>query len=235
MWPPSPQLVSSLNPCVPTDQRVTAIINQLTGKVTRLGFLSVRNRRKQQGVLSMSKINPAEFTENHGHIGPRYTFDNFVVASNNESCVLAAQRVVEQPGEACNPFYIYGAKGLGKTHLMHAMANALIAKGCTSIVCKSAERFVTDLIAAIRDGVVQAFHHQYQHADALMLDDIHFIAGKTSTEKELLCVFNALYDLKKQIVLTSHVPPDAFAALSASMCSRFTSSLVTKIKTPNML
>jgi len=181
----------------------------------------------------MSRIKSAKYVENDGYVDPRYTFDNFVVAANNESCVLAGKLAVDQPGEACNPLYIYGTKGTGKTHLMHAIANALNAKGHISIVCKSTESFVTGFIAAVRDGTTQAFRRQYQNTDALMIDDLQFIAGRANIQEELLCTFNALYDLKKQIVLTSTFRPDDCAKWSKSMCSRFTSGLIAEIKIPS--
>jgi len=177
---------------------------------------------------------------NKGYIDPRYTFDNFVVAPNNQSCVSAARRVVEQPGKAHNPLCIYGGEGLGKTHLMHAIANALMAKdslitNCQiSIVCQSTEQFATGLIAAVRDGETQAFRGQYQQADVLMIDDVQLIAGKPSTQKELFSAFDALYERKKQILLTSSVPPDDFNTLNANMNSRYTSSMVTEMKCPNL-
>jgi len=117
---------------------------------------------------------------------------------------------------------------------MHAIANALIAKGHTNMVCQTAEHFVAALIAAVRDGEIQAFRRQYQNTDVLMIDDLQFIAGKTSTQEELLCIFNALHDVKKQIVLGSNIPPTDCAKLSASMCSCFTSNLVTEMKTPSL-
>jgi len=182
----------------------------------------------------MSKNKSAEFSEINGYIDPRYTFDNFVVAANNESCVLAGKLVVDQPGEAYNPLYIHGSKGLGKTHLMHAIANALIAKGQMNIVCKSAESFVNGLIAAVRDRETQAFRRQYQNTDVLMIDDLQFIAEKMSAQEELLCIFNALHDLKKQVVLASNIPPTDCAKWSKSMRSCFTSSLITEMKTPSL-
>jgi len=182
----------------------------------------------------MSKNKSADFSEINGYIDPRYTFDNFVVAANNESCVLAGKLVVDQPGEAHNPLYIHGSKGTGKSHLIHAIANALNAKGHISIVSKSTESFVTGFIAAVRDGTTQAFRRQYQNTDVLIIDDLQFIAGKTSTQEELLCIFNAMYNLKKQIVLTSTFPPDDCAKWTKSMCSRFTSGLIAEIKIPDL-
>ena len=153
---------------------------------------------------------------------------------SNEACVLAGKRVVEQPGEMYNPLYIYGGEGLGKTHLMHAIANALIARGHKRIVCKSAERFTTEMIAAIRDGSMQAFHHQYRHADVLMIDDIQFVTGKASTQEEFLCTFDVLFDLKKQLVLTSTCYPVDMTDLGKRMCSRFQSSFAAEIKIPSL-
>jgi len=110
-----------------------------------------------------------ELTHVKGYIDPRFTFDNFVVEPNNELCVSACRAVVEQPGEAHNPLYIYSEVGLGTTHLMQAIGNALVAKRQTSIVCKTTERFVTSLITAIREGTTQAFRYQYQNTDVLMI------------------------------------------------------------------
>jgi len=103
-----------------------------------------------------------------------------------------------------------------------------------SIVCKSTESFVTGFIPAVRDGTTQAFRRQYQHTDALIIDDLQFIAGRANIQEELLCTFNALYDLKKQIVLTSTFPPDDCAKWSASMRARFTSGLITEMKIPTL-
>jgi chromosomal replication initiator protein len=176
----------------------------------------------------------AAFIENNGYIDPGFTFDNFVVAPNNESCVLAGKLIIEQPGEIYNPLYIYGGDGLGKTHLIHAIANAFTATGRMKIVCKPAESFLNDLIAAIHDGATQELRHQYRDVDVLIIDDIQFIAGKTSTQEELLCTFDALYDFKTQIVLTSDCLPDEINNLGERIRTRFQTGLVKEMKTPNL-
>jgi len=147
---------------------------------------------------------------------------------------LAGQRVVDQPGEVCNPLYIYGGEGLGKTHLMHAIANALVATGHKRVVCQSAEKFVNNIIAAIRDGATQAVPHQYRNADVLMIDDVQFIAEKEEIQKELLCIFDALYDLKKQIILASNCPPCEIPELDKRIGSRFQSGFAEEITTPSL-
>ena len=179
----------------------------------------------------MSKSKSPEF---NGYFDPRYTFDSFVVAPDNESSVIAGKLVVDQPGEGFNPLFIYGPEGTGKSHLMHAIANGLNAKGHMSIICKSTESFVSGFITSIRNGPTQAFRRQYQNTDALIFDDLQFVAGRMNIQQELLYIFNALHDLKKQIVLVSTCPPDDCAKWSESMRDHFTSGLITEIKIPSL-
>ncbi len=181
----------------------------------------------------MDKTQNTESIEGYGYIDPRYTFASFVVAPNNELCVSACRSVADQPGEIHNPLYIYGGYGLGKTHLLHAIANALTATSKMRIMCKSAARFTNEIIAAIRNGTTQEFPHQYQAVDVLMVDDVQFFAGKPSSQKEFTCTLNVLHDLKKQVILTASVPPDEINKLDESICSRFKSGLATEIKPPN--
>jgi len=182
----------------------------------------------------MDKIKKTALIDHDGYIDSKFTFDNFVVASHNESCVLASKRVVEQPGETHKPLYIYGGEGLGKTHLIHAIANDLIATGHLKIVSVSAERFLNDFIAAIRDGTEQDCRNRYRNADVLMVDGVQFIAGKENIQEELLCIFDALYDLKKQIILASNCPPCDIPELDKRIGSRFQSGCVEEIKTPSL-
>jgi len=182
----------------------------------------------------MDKKEIAESMGNNSHIISEFTFETFVVGSCNESCVTACKAVVNQPGEIYNPLYIHGKTGTGKTHLAHAIANALLATGSRALIFRTGEAFVNELIAAIRSGTTQEFRDQYRKADALIIDDIQFIAGKVRSEEEFFHTFNALYALKKQIVVTSDCSPRGMNSLEERLRSRFSSGLVEYIPLPNL-
>ncbi len=181
----------------------------------------------------MKKNKTTEPINHYGYIDPKFTFDNFVVASSNESCVLASKSVVEQPGGDCNPLYIYGGKGLGKSHLIHAIANEFIAMGKLKIRILSAEQLLNKFIASVRDDTKQSFRHLYRNVDLLIVDDVQFIAEKENIQEELLCIFDTLYDLKKQIVLASECPTCAMPGLD-KIFSRFQSGCTAEIKIPSL-
>ena len=159
---------------------------------TSLGFVQVPETTELE-----------ETSQIDGYIDPRFTFENFVVGSSNEFCYAACQAVVERPGEAYNPLYIHGGVGLGKTHLINAVANALIKKKHYRIAYRTSERFTNELISAIKNNATQQFRDTYRRVDILIIDDVQFIAGKSSTQEEFFHTFNALHELHKQIILTS--------------------------------
>ncbi|MDQ6992940.1 MAG: chromosomal replication initiator protein DnaA [Mariprofundus sp.] len=169
-----------------------------------------------------------------GFIDPRFTFENFVVGSGNEFCHAAAQAVAEKPGAIYNPLYLYGGVGLGKTHLINAVANTLIAKNSYRIAYRTGERFTNELIQAIRNGSTDHFRNQYRQVDILIIDDIQFIAGKDRTQEEFFHTFNALYELKKQIILTSDRSPRDLTNLMERLRSRFNWGLVADIQPPDL-
>jgi len=162
-----------------------------------------------------------------------FTFESFVVESCNAFTVAACQAIIEQPGEV-NPFYIHGRTGIGKTHLIHAIANALLAAGRRKIVLRTGESLVNDLIAAIRARTLDAFRDKCLNADVLIIDDIQCIAGKKSTQKELFHTFNALYENKKQIILTSDRSPEEFPDLMECLHSRFGGGLIVELPLPDL-
>jgi len=169
-----------------------------------------------------------------GFIDPRFTFDNFVVGSGNEICHAASRAVADNPGAIYNPLYLYGGIGLGKTHLINAVANAFIQKDHTKVVCRTGERFTNELIQAIRNGTSEQFRNQYRQVDVLIIDDIQFIAGKEKTQEELLHTFNALYEEKKQIILTSDRSPCELTNFMERLRSRFNWGLVVDIQAPDL-
>jgi chromosomal replication initiator protein len=169
------------------------------------------------------------------NINPEYTFDNFVVGSGTDLVFAAATAVANNPGGHFNPLFIHGGVGLGKTHLMHAVGNAIARENPDSRICYvTAENFMNDLVASIRDRRTPEFKAKYRSMDVLLVDDVAFLTGKESTQEEFFHTFNALYDLKKQIVLTSDRSPKEITTLEERLRSRFEWGLITDIQPPNL-
>ena len=165
----------------------------------------------------------------------RYTFERFVVGSTNRFAFTAAQKVAEEPGGAYNPLFIYGQSGLGKTHLLHAIANRVRknSPGCRIMYVQS-EDFVNELIGNLRRGIdMQGFRDKYRNVDLFLMDDVQFIAGKDSSEEELFHTFNTLYEQKKQIVFTSDRPPHEMLRLEQRLKTRFEQGLPADIQPPD--
>lgn len=169
-----------------------------------------------------------------GFIDHRFTFANFVVGPSNEFCHAACRAVADLPGSIYNPLYIYGGVGLGKTHLINAVANELLSQNHFKIAYRTSERFTNELISAIRNGTTQQFRDRYRQVDVLIVDDVQFIAGKASTQEEFFHTFNALYEVRKQIILTSDRPPREMNNLQERLRSRFGCGLVADIQPPSL-
>lgn len=164
-----------------------------------------------------------------------YTFERFVVGSTNKFAFTAAQKVADEPGGAYNPLFIYGQSGLGKTHLLHAIAHRVRQRhpGYRILYIKS-EDFVNELITNLRRGMdMQEFRDKYRNVDLFLMDDVQFIAGKDSSEEELFHTFNTLYEQKKQIVFTSDRPPQEMLRLEQRLKTRFEQGLPADIQPPD--
>ncbi|MEZ5308241.1 MAG: chromosomal replication initiator protein DnaA [Pyrinomonadaceae bacterium] len=166
---------------------------------------------------------------------PKYSFESFVVGSCNELAHAAAEAVVESPGMAYNPLYIYGGVGLGKTHLMHATGNAIKRRNKhLRIAYISAEKFMNELINSIRFERTQSFRDKYRSADVLLMDDIQFMAGKERTQEEFFHTFNALYNDQKQIIISSDTQPKEIPTLEERLHSRFEWGLIADMEPPDL-
>ncbi|MFZ2358599.1 MAG: chromosomal replication initiator protein DnaA [Anaerolineae bacterium] len=161
------------------------------------------------------------------------TFDTFVVGSNNRLAHAAAAAVGDRPGGRYNPLFIYSGVGLGKTHLMHAIAHRCRQNGYKAVYV-SCEMFTNELVTAIRTGTQEQFRAKYRTSDVLLVDDVQFLAGKPSTQEELFHTFNALHEAGKQVVLACDRPPKAMATLENRLRSRFEWGLITDIQLPDM-
>ncbi|MCC6170208.1 MAG: chromosomal replication initiator protein DnaA [Caldilineaceae bacterium] len=165
-------------------------------------------------------------------LNPSHTFETFVVGNHNRLAHAAALAIVDSPGQAFNPLFIYGGVGLGKTHLLNAIGNSLRQKGYRLIYCSS-EQFTNELISAIRNQNTEQFRNKYRQADVLLIDDIQFIGGKESTQEEFFHTFNHLHAAGRQVVLSSDRPPKALATLEERLRSRFEGGLQTDIAQPD--
>lgn len=178
--------------------------------------------RRKSNLLSGSNLNP------------KYTFDRFVVGSSNQFANAATMAVANAPGKAYNPLFIYGGVGLGKTHLMQAAANSILAqKERYQVLYLSSESFTNDFINSIANRTTEKFRKKYRDVDALLIDDIHFLGGQVKTQEQFFHTFNHLFDLHKQIILCSDRPPQDIPDIEERLISRFEWGLVVDIQPPD--
>ncbi len=190
------------------------------------------NKGTQQKLNSFERH--FEVPAKNAHLNPRFLFDNFVVGPSNRFAFAASQAVAESPAKAYNPLFIYGPVGLGKTHLMQAITQEIQIKHPNLKICYiSSEQFTNEMINSIRHRTSEAFRLKYRNIDVLLIDDIHFIAGKESTQEEFFHTFNALHDHRKQIIICSDRPPKEIAHLEERLVSRFAWGLITDIQPPD--
>ena len=192
--------------------------------------------REQRERPAVTKSMPAVPTV-HGYNGfnPRYVFERFVVGAGNRFAHAAAKAVAEMPARAYNPLFLYGGTGLGKTHLMQAVGQEIVRRQPgAKVVFISSEHFTNQLIESIAKKATARFRAKYRKVDVLLIDDIHFISGKEATQEEFFHTFNALFDMHKQIVISSDRQPKEIKGVEERLISRFEWGLVTDIQPPDL-
>ncbi len=196
---------------------------------------SIINKVEDDSILKRKEILNNRILE--ANLNPKYTFDTFVVGASNNFAHAYALAVAESPTEIANPLFIYGGVGLGKTHLMHAIANFILEKNENAkVLCVTSEVFTNELINAIRDdkqSAVNEFRQKYRNIDVLLVDDIQFIIGKERCQEEFFHTFNTLHEAKKQIIITSDKPPKEMKTLEERLRSRFEWGLTVDISSPD--
>jgi chromosomal replication initiator protein len=204
----------------------------------------VHEERKTRNQMDLFVAPPAAATatvsgQKQGSINTqlseRYTFDHFVIGKSNELAAAAAHAVSQAPGRVYNPLFLYGDTGLGKTHLMQAVAHAVMERQADiRITFIGTEQFTNEMIASIRERTTQEFRRRYRETDLLLVDDVQFLKGKESTQEEFFHTFNALYEAGRQIILTSDRPPSEIPGLEARLVSRFQWGMVADIELPDL-
>jgi chromosomal replication initiator protein len=200
--------------------------------------IDVRHHTNGMGAGQSVRVEPTRVGSPDGStagLNARYTFSNFIVGSANRLAHAASLSVAERPGHAYNPLFLYGGVGLGKTHLMHAVGNQVIAKfPRKKVVYATSERFTNEFITSIQQGKIDEFRARYRRIDLLLIDDIQFIADKERTQEEFFHTFNTIHEDGKQIVLTSDRPPKAIQSLEERLRSRFEWGLIADLTAPDL-
>ena len=200
-----------------------------------------RKRRSQMDLFVAPQIQqlikPVQGVNSNSNtpLSARYTFDHFVIGKSNELAYAAADAVAQAPGRVYNPLFIYGETGLGKTHLMQAIAHEILRRNpATRILYIGTEQFTNEYVAAIQSRTTQDFRRRFRESDLLLVDDVHFLKGKEATQEEFFHTFNALYEAGRQIIMTSDRSPSEIPGIEARLVSRFQWGMVADIELPDL-
>ena len=216
---------------------IKVAIAEITGIEYDINFILPEEARSMDNTFSAADQDSLCAAMEKAHLIPKYTFDTFVVGSNNKFAHAASLAVAESPGKMYNPLFIYGGSGLGKTHLMHSIAHFIIEKDPSKkVLYVTSENFTNELINVIRNGnnnKMSSFREKYRSVDVLLIDDIQFIIGKDATQLEFFHTFNELHGNGKQIIVSSDKPPKEMETLESRLRSRFEWGILADIGAPD--
>jgi chromosomal replication initiator protein len=191
-------------------------------------------KRKANKIFKTIQKSFREEPQNSLRLNPRFSFENFIVGASNRMAHAASLAVASAPGKSYNPLFIYGGVGLGKTHLMQAIAHSILSENSQlKVKYTSSEKFTNELIFSIRNRSTEKFRQKYREVDVILIDDIQFLAGKEAAQEEFFHTFNVLYDYHKQIIVSSDRPPKEIPKLEERLVSRFSWGLVVDIHPPD--
>ena len=218
---------------------VNVTLGRNVGEELNIEFISELNSKNKASINNVDNNPVAKEKYNNTNLNLKYTFDTFVVGSNNRLAQAGALAVADKPGEIYNPLFIYGGVGLGKTHLIHAIGNYIITQNPDkNVLYVTSEQFTNEIVEAIRIGknspeAISNFRNKYRNIDVFIIDDIQFIIGKNQTQEEFFHTFNQLYEQKKQIIISSDKPPKDMDILDERYRSRFSWGLTADIQFPD--
>lgn len=216
--------------------QIKQTVKEIYQKDMEIGFEVNPSLLKKQAnqIFKTIEKNFQEEPQDSLRLNPRFTFENFLVGASNRMAHAASLAVAQAPGKSYNPMFIYGGVGLGKTHLMQAIAHHVISqKPHAKIKYSSSEKFTNELIMSIQHHTTAKFRQKYRNIDAILIDDVQFLAGKEAAQEEFFHTFNVLYDFHKQIILSSDRPPREILKLEDRLVSRFSWGLVVDIQPPD--